>query len=497
MSSARGTPGGRASGGPPADPAPGPVRGRSGSAACGRRRGGAGGGRATGGSGPAPAATRPGRRGWCRAPGRWPRRRPRCRPSRARGPPSRPSGGASARPRPGPRPHTCDGSLRSWLQRACPHLHRTMRASQDEFDDFNVERLLSSLTISRKDRSLGCPLPPATPSLETRSEQTRKKLGGILVRRGSTERGGVKPHSLGPTTMASTQLSAVLRLIRKARAQDDPGEPSDQGLLERFVTQRDAAAFEALLARHGPMVWDVCRRLLPDPNAAEDAFQATFLVLVHKAGSIRKGELLGNWLYGVAYRTAARAKVEAARRRAREGAAPSREPADPLAAITARELVAVLDEELSRLPSRYRAPMILCYLEGRTRDQAARHLGCSVSTLDRRLEHGRGLLRARLVRRGVALSVTLIPALLSQGAASARVPPALLASTGRAAASLLGGKATAAGVVSAKAASLAEGVLRTMLWKQVMALAVAFAAAGLIAVAGGELGYQVVAGGPG
>src|SRR5205085_2443405 len=127
--------------------------------------------------------------------------------------------------------------------------------------------------------------------------------------------------------------------------------------------------------RHGPMVVNVCRRVLGDQHLAEEAFQATFLVLVRKAGSIRRRELLGNWLYGTAYRTAAKARAQAARRQAREAQAPVRQPPDPLAEITLRELFAVLDEELHRLAPRYQAPLVLCYLEGQTRDEAARQLG--------------------------------------------------------------------------------------------------------------------------
>src|SRR5262249_20361609 len=156
------------------------------------------------------------------------------------------------------------------------------------------------------------------------------------------------------------------------------------------------------------------------------------------ASSVGRQGSLGNWLYGVAYRTAARAKVEAARRRARETHALTHPPADPLADLTAREILAVLDAELYRLPEKYRAPLALCYLEGKTRDEAAADLRWSLATLGRRLERGRALLRARLGRRGLALPVALAPLLL-RAAAAAPVPVALAAATVRAATHAAGG----------------------------------------------------------
>src|SRR5262249_44169702 len=161
------------------------------------------------------------------------------------------------------------------------------------------------------------------------------------------------------------------------RGRGDVAAPRDDELLGRFVGRRDEAAFAELVRRHGPMVLGVCRRVLAEAAAAEDAFQATFLVLVRPAASVRGGTL-GHWPYGVACRPAARAQVEALKRKAREGVTPAREPPDPLAEITARELLAALDEELARLPRRYRAPVVLCYLQERTRDEAARELGCSL-----------------------------------------------------------------------------------------------------------------------
>jgi RNA polymerase sigma factor (sigma-70 family) len=302
--------------------------------------------------------------------------------------------------------------------------------------------------------------------------------------------------------MSTGPLHDVLDHFRRLGARDAAGRLDDRQLLDRFASGRDEAAFEELLTRHGPMVLDVCRRVLGDRAAADDAFQATFLVLASKAGSIRRGELLGNWLYGVAYRTAARAKVEAARRKAREAAAPTPPQTDPLAEMTVRELFAVLDEELNRLPPRYRAPLVGCYLEGRTRDEVAGRLGYSLATLDRLLGRGRDLLRARLARRGVTSSAALLPLLLSQGAAAARLPAPLFGDTVRAATAVAAhGPNTA--IVSAKTpavparvAALAEGVRRAMFLTRVKTVAAFALLLGLLGAGAGTLLPDALAGRP-
>jgi RNA polymerase sigma factor (sigma-70 family) len=272
--------------------------------------------------------------------------------------------------------------------------------------------------------------------------------------------------------MASNRLGAVIEHFRKVAARDYPGDAPDQELLNRFISERDEAAFELLVARHGQMVLNVCRRVLADQHLVEDAFQATFLVLIRKAGSIGKRELLANWLYGVAYRAASRAKVAAAKRRTRESAMVPKQGTDPLDEFSARELLAALDGELATLPSQYRGPLVLCYLQGKTRDEAAQHFGWSLATLARRLERGRELLRARLGRRGLVLSAALFPAMLSHGAAAAFVPSALAGATLQSAAITVG-EAKAASTVSANVAALTEGVLKAM---QVSKLKLAFAA---------------------
>ena len=186
-------------------------------------------------------------------------------------------------------------------------------------------------------------------------------------------------------------------------------EASDHELLQRYIRSREQTAFATLVARHGPRVLGVCRRVLRDEHAAEDAFQNVFLLLARKAGAIRERTLLAGWLYGAACRTAAHARADSARRRDREAQAEAgRLPDDPAVESAARELSAVLDEEVGRLPERYRSPIVLCHIEGQTHDEAARRLRCSPRTLQRLLERGRALLRVRLDRRGVTLSAALL-----------------------------------------------------------------------------------------
>jgi RNA polymerase sigma-70 factor (ECF subfamily) len=261
----------------------------------------------------------------------------------------------------------------------------------------------------------------------------------------------------------------------------------DGPLLERFVAVRDGVAFEALVARHGPMVLNVCRRILPGRSDVEDAFQATFLILVRKAGTLRDRQRLGPWLYGVAHRVASRARSQSVRRQARErpemgeAAVESESSAD----VERRELLAVLDEEVARLPEKYRAAVVLCDLEGRTYDEAARHLGCAPGTLKSRLASARRRLRRRLIRRGFAPAAMTLAAGLAAGSAAAAVPASLSAATVDAAVRCIMGRAAATGGGSAAAVSiLTEGVLTTMFLSRLrtigaILLAVGTCAAGL------------------
>jgi RNA polymerase sigma factor (sigma-70 family) len=269
--------------------------------------------------------------------------------------------------------------------------------------------------------------------------------------------------------MASEPASPLIQFLRRIAGPPPDRDLTDRHLLERFVAARDESAFAALVRRHGPMVLGVCRRLLPDAHEAEDAFQATFLVLVHKARSIGRPELLGPWLHGVAYRTAARAR-QAARGRARrreEAAPPGDDPADEVAW---RELRQVLDEELGRLAHKYRAPLVLFYLEGKTTEEVARLLGCPKGTVLSRLARGRDRLRYRLARRGVTLAVGLTAGALTAKAVAAEVPAALASGTVQAAALTAAGRA-ADGAIPATVAALTKGVLRAMLLSKLKVVA--------------------------
>jgi RNA polymerase sigma factor (sigma-70 family) len=249
---------------------------------------------------------------------------------------------------------------------------------------------------------------------------------------------------------------AYLRGLGSAAADD-----SDGNLLHRFLTQRDEAAFASLLRRHGPMVYGVCQRVLGDDADAEDAFQATFLVLVRKAESIRRHSSVGSWLHGVASRLARQVRLSAARRHVHEWQAPTMTSSDALAAIVRRDLRAVLDEELERLPEKYRAPLVLCYLEGKSHEEAAQQLGWPNGTVCGRLARGRDMLRGRLIRRGVALSAPVLAAALA-GEASAALPVALIGSTVTAATLFAAGQSTAGGALTASALTQTEGALQAM-----------------------------------
>jgi RNA polymerase sigma factor (sigma-70 family) len=262
-------------------------------------------------------------------------------------------------------------------------------------------------------------------------------------------------------------MGDILHRLRSAVSPPNGAATSDGELLEGFVTGRDAAAFAALVRRHGPMVWGVCRRVLASHHDAEDAFQATFLVLVRKAASVSPRELVANWLYGVAHQTARNARATAARRRSRERpVTETPEPAAPEPGLW-RDLRPVLDQELSGLPAKYRTAIVLCDLEGKTRKDVARQLGVPEGTLSGWLTRGRAMLAKRLARRGVAVSGGTLAATLARDAVAAGVPAPTVAATIKAA------DLTAAGVIPGSVAALAGGVVRTMLWTNVGKIAVA------------------------
>jgi RNA polymerase sigma factor (sigma-70 family) len=252
--------------------------------------------------------------------------------------------------------------------------------------------------------------------------------------------------------MTAEPLVLVLRRLRRLAGAPD-AEATDRELLEQFVTRRDEEAFAALVGRHGPMVLGVCRRLLAHSQDAEDAFQATFLILARKAASVRDGQALAAWLHEVARHVAGRARAAAVRRRSRERQVREMTQTNPIDAVAQAELRAVLDEELAGLPAKYRVPLVLCDLEGRTHEAAAQEIGCPPGSVSWRLSRARALLRERLVRRGVTLGAG---ALLAGEGAAAPLPPALLQTTTRAAVRF------AAGCSSGAAAALAAATLRTL-----------------------------------
>jgi RNA polymerase sigma factor (sigma-70 family) len=284
--------------------------------------------------------------------------------------------------------------------------------------------------------------------------------------------------------MPTTPMSEVIQRLRSALLPEG-ADLTDGQLLECFVSRREPAALEALVRRHAPMVWGVCRRVLQNHHDAEDAFQATFLVLVRKAAAIRSPALLGNWLYGVAHQTALKARATRARRKGRE-----RPVADmPEPAVTDQrlwnDLQPLLDHELSRLPEKYRTVVVLCDLEGKSGKEAARQLGLPQGTVASRLARARAMLAKRLGPHGLIVSGGLLAAVLSQDKASAGVPASVLSSTIKAVTSVAAGQA-AAGVVSLNVAALTEGVIKAMLLtrlKSVMTvLLVAVAVVGSVGV---------------
>ncbi len=278
--------------------------------------------------------------------------------------------------------------------------------------------------------------------------------------------------------MARQPYGIVQQQIERLLQRGSLAGLSEWQLLERYATQRDERAFEALVARHGPMVLGVCRRVLHNDQAAEDAFQATFLVLIRKAPSLDHGKPLGNWLYTVAYRLALRIRANEARRLEREVQAARSRPGSESHATTPGDQAVVLDEELQRLPERHRLPLVLCYLEGKTNEQAAEVLGCPRGSMSARLAQARERLRAGLALRGYAVPAAGIATLLASAGAEAGVPVRLLSDTVRTALWFASEEAGIAGVVSTRAVALAKGTFRAMfVFKLKIAGAVLVAAA--------------------
>jgi RNA polymerase sigma factor (sigma-70 family) len=278
---------------------------------------------------------------------------------------------------------------------------------------------------------------------------------------------------------------------------------TDRQLIERFTARRDStgeAAFAALVSRHGPMVMDICRQVLGTPHDAEDAFQAAFLVLACHAPSIRDPDLLGSWLYAVALRTARKARAQIARRRKTHETAMNQKPErgaallidasvpTPEQTLLTREQAGILYSEIDRLPPSFRQPVVLHYFEGLTLDDTACRLRCPAGTVRSRLARACDKLRRGLMRRGVALSTAAVASALSSHSASAGVSPALCETASRAAMNFAAHRAAIAGGISAAAAALAQGVLRSMLFAKLRLVALALL---LMAAIATGVGYGI------
>jgi RNA polymerase sigma factor (sigma-70 family) len=290
--------------------------------------------------------------------------------------------------------------------------------------------------------------------------------------------------------MTVGQAGKILRYLRTPDDDETTGRLTDAALLQRFSACREEAAFVALVQRHGRLVWGVCQHLLHHEQDAEDAFQATFLVLARRAGSVRKTEALGSFLHRVAYRVAMKAKQSARKRQARERRAAGPSKVEPSSDLAWRELQAALDDEVAKLPQKYRGPFVLCCLEGRPRREVARELGCKEGTVSSRIARARQLLQQRLTRRGVSLSAALCAGILWNRSAGAEFP---LTRSWRTVRAVTG----PAGSASTAATMLAQGALKGMgltRWQMGIVLILGL---GLLGAGMGLLGPQVAAPPPG
>lgn len=288
-------------------------------------------------------------------------------------------------------------------------------------------------------------------------------------------------------TSGSTRMA--LRNLRDLLARTKADLMADAPLLEQYTARRDEEAFAALLRRHGPMVLSLCRRLLHHEQDAEDAFQATFLLLAAKASAVRKRSSIASWLYGVAYRVAFRLRARDAARRRRERITIDRIGPAIEAEPTWREMTVALDEELAALSEDRRAPLLLCYIEGLTQEAAAHRLGWSHATFRRRLRAGLTLLRSRLAGRGLALPAGLLAVGLTRNAAEAALTTPLIDATARAAGS------GAAGAVPDRVAVIVAEALRAMLVNHLKTLGVLLLTATVLVAGAGLLVRATWAGG--
>ena len=292
--------------------------------------------------------------------------------------------------------------------------------------------------------------------------------------------------------MAKEPFSDLMHTLRRMFPSETDDVRTDDELLNRFVAKHDEDAFTALVHRHGRMILGVCRRLLGDHHLAEDAFQATFIVLARRAASIRSRTSVGTWLHAVARRVAMSAKQKATATRNREREAGNMPRADRLDEHTWQELRSIIDEEIGRLPEKYQAPIVLCHLEGKSHNRAAQELGCAKTTLEARLSRGQALLRRQLIRRGVTLSAAALTTALCEKVMGAPVAALLTINTVKAVAGVMSGKALAGACITAQVLTLAEeamvGMMSIKTKLVVMVLALGLAVGGASVAGYGALG---------
>lgn len=285
-------------------------------------------------------------------------------------------------------------------------------------------------------------------------------------------------------------MNTVLCYLRKLAAVENSRSLGDRELLRRFVEERDEAAFATLVERHGPLVLGVCRRTLRNEQDAEDVLQATFLVLVRKAGSISRQDAVGSWLYGVAHRLALKVRAQTARwQAAQEKYAAEATRPTATDSLSVAESQRLLDEELQCLPEKYRAPILLCCLEGKSRDEAARELGWAAGAVKIRLERGRDLLRRRLARRGLTLSTALFTTLLATDAVAATLPVRLVANLVEVGMKFAAGQSLT-GLVPASVHTLAQGMLQAMAAAKLKAAASIVLLVGVLGAGAGAFTYM-------
>jgi RNA polymerase sigma factor (sigma-70 family) len=289
--------------------------------------------------------------------------------------------------------------------------------------------------------------------------------------------------------MPGDSLQSVVQYLHRI-IDVGPGAASDAELLDRFATRRDEAAFALLVYRHGPMILGVCQRVLRHEHDCEDVFQATFLTLARRANSISKKDSLASWLYKVAFRIACRARGKVSM--LTNQLASLQGQSDPDADVIWRDLRPVLDQEIAQLPESQSRPIILCYLEGKTHEEAAELLGWPKGTLAARLARGRERLRQRLTRRGWTLSAAALATVLADKTGATAISAELMRSTVQAALAYVSG--TSVAVLSAKAVALAEGVMQ-MMWYSKVKMAVVMLLA--VALTGSGVGWAMFAGGAG